>query len=805
MFPWGRCPRRAEPALVSLGRGIEGDALPFRFPIGVALSLVVLCLTACSTVSQLGPEYARDGVDDVHDEAREIRQVFTELQGDLNRIRDRLVSMGDPVDLSEARSSVRDTEAALGRLRSLETMAKELLGRGQELLNEAPTTYRGPQALHLRQKLRLLREAVGVLGGLGDEMPRTLDAGAALVACGAALIQGEDPAPCQDQALAQKGQGSDKPGVATGEDGADGSDPDRAAAMEVVARVWDRATPTDLVGGLESIVSHPTDPTVWWVSDGARVWVTDDGGDSYGLVVRATGSRRSRESSEEEERDAAPTPGGPDERAIEGAGQGYESITDDPTEERLEAEAMDLREGEAQPRLRSRRSRGKSAITELVARVGPRLRLVGDRIYLCGAVGLWSADAAARSLGTDREHRFGRSIPVFDVTLDRHGKRWVATSEGLFVLAEGDRSTPTRGNASRDPVFSVQVLGRYLVGGGSEGLWIGDGHYVVRVGLLSGSAVPVDVLALDETRVAVATGDHVSIVRFPTDSPPRVEGQWPVSGASRIALSSDGKLLAAGSSGLWVEERTGQWTRSSEGLMDRHIKGVAGVAPGGAAISLVVSRSGAFRYISEMTKVVADRGRGAIGPAIEGAPTSRDVVLAGYRARGVSHERVDGWHLRQGLSFLLPQVNLSYQTYRARYTDGILVDALEEIVLTNVRVVPDEYDLRVFASWDLGLIFFANPSFEGGQWGWGSLASETRRVLDDRAEIRDSVVPLHNRWVEARVKYATHGVADTRAELKRVLELQHLEADLHALTSGAFHAPPLPQSSTSRSDQGETP
>ena len=276
-------------------------------------------------------------------------------------------------------------------------------------------------------------------------------------------------------------------------------------------------------------------------------------------------------------------------------------------------------------------------------------------------------------------------------------------------------------------------------------------------------------------------------------------------GARRLARSGDGRLLAAGPSGLWVEERPGQWTRSSEGLRDRKLKDVAGVAKGGDAISLVVSRSGAFRYISELSKVVSDRGRGAIGPVIKGASTGREVVLAGYDSRGVSDNRVSRWRLRQSLSFLLPQVDLTYQTIRARYTSGMLIDSLEETVLTDVLVIPDEYDLRVFARWDLGLIFFANPYFDGGAYGWNGLANETRRVLDDRISIRESIVPLYNRWVDARVKYATRAAVNTRAEIKRLLELEHLEADLHVLTDGAFRAPPRLQSSTSRSTQGEIP
>ena len=572
------------------------------------------------------------------------------------------------------------------------------------------------------------------------------------------------------------------------------------------ARVWDRATPADLVGGLEAVASHPSDPKIWWVSDGSKVWVTDDGGDSYGLVLRAAGARRAR--GQVRDSQAEPEEGArrraeldPTETSTEDGA----SITDDPSPASVEADALGLGAADRSPRRRRGVSRGASSVTELVDRVGSRLRLVDDRIYLCGAAGLWSAHAAARSLGTDREHRFGRSIPVFDVTQDRHGKRWVATSEGLFVLAEGDRSTPTRGNASRDPVISMQVLGRYLVGGNAEGLWIGDGHYVVRTGLMSGSALPLDVLALDETRVAVATGNEVWIVRFPVNAPPRIEGQWPVAGARRLATSADGRLLAAGTAGLWVEERPGQWTRSSEGLVDRDLKGVAGVAPGGQAISLVVSRAGAFRYISELAKVISDRGRGAIGPAIKGASSARETVLAGYESRGVSQDRISRWRALQSLSFLFPEVSLTYQTNRARYTSGLLVDTLEKTVLTDVLVTPDEYDLRVFARWDLGVIFFANPYFDGKQWGWGSLATETRRMIDERVEIREAIVPLHNRWVGARVEYATRTAPDTKAEIKRLLELQHMEADLHVLTNGAFRAPSQLQSSTSRSNQGEIP
>jgi hypothetical protein len=238
-----------------------------RFHISIALSLVLLSLNGCAIISQLGPKYKRDTVDDFHDKAMEIQQTFTDVHADLLRIRGRLVAMIDDVELSEARNSVREAKAALGRMKKLPNMAKELFGVGQALLTQAPTKYMGPQALHLPQKLRLLKEAADVLVSLGDEVTGIIEAGTAVVNCGSALITGGDRAPCHDEALAAMGQRADDGSLAmtdadgaigsgmgaaaateTDADGANGSGMGAAAATDYAARVWDRATPTDLVG-----------------------------------------------------------------------------------------------------------------------------------------------------------------------------------------------------------------------------------------------------------------------------------------------------------------------------------------------------------------------------------------------------------------------------------------------------------------------------------------------------------------------------------------------------------------------------
>jgi hypothetical protein len=175
-----------------------------RHPLGtLSLMFLVASLSGCAALSQLGPKYKRDSVDDFHDKAMEIQGVFTEANADLLRIRGRLVAMVDDVRLVEARNAVRDAKSVLGRLTKLPARGKELLGIGQALVTKAPAQYMGPQVLHLPQKLMLLKEAIGILAGLGDQVTSLTDSGKVVIGCGSALISGGDRSPCEDTSLAE--------------------------------------------------------------------------------------------------------------------------------------------------------------------------------------------------------------------------------------------------------------------------------------------------------------------------------------------------------------------------------------------------------------------------------------------------------------------------------------------------------------------------------------------------------------------------------------------------------------------------
>jgi hypothetical protein len=208
-------------------------------PDGRSSLLVVLAavlISGCAVMSQFAPKYQRDKVDDFYDKAMEIQAVFENANADLLRIRQRLVAMVDEVRPVEARNAVRDVKSVLKRLGDLPGRGKELLGVGQALITSSPKKYLGVQALNLPKKLGLLKEAIAILAGLGDQVGALADSGTKVMACGSALVQGGDRSPCEDSTLADLGSEtgtSDMPEQVASSEGRTGSP--AAARVEPVS------------------------------------------------------------------------------------------------------------------------------------------------------------------------------------------------------------------------------------------------------------------------------------------------------------------------------------------------------------------------------------------------------------------------------------------------------------------------------------------------------------------------------------------------------------------------------------------
>ena len=187
------------------------------------------------------------------------------------------------------------------------------------------------------------------------------------------------------------------------------------SAQASATLVWDQVGPANAAEGLSSLEFDPADPQILWVGGSGRVWVSDDGGTTFHLVLQITTYRRSKSSLEDAKKESEdPTTG---------------DSTDDEADE---ISLIDGGRGATRSSVVKRASR-KQARLLVASRIRggiSRIRLIGDRLYVCSTRGLWSISRKARRLGSERVELNGRKAVVTDIA--RSGKSLlVATASGL--------------------------------------------------------------------------------------------------------------------------------------------------------------------------------------------------------------------------------------------------------------------------------------------------------------------------------------------------------------------------------------
>ncbi|MEC9072829.1 MAG: hypothetical protein VX938_10635, partial [Myxococcota bacterium] len=438
------------------------------------------------------------------------------------------------------------------------------------------------------------------------------------------------------------------------------------------AFVWEEVGPSTRKG-IQAVAVDPVDPQVVWVTDGTRVWVTDDGGESWQPVMRATFSRSSSYGAGGATRSRG---------ASDGADSDADSSSDDD-----EAETFRLRplrvdddglgeDGVTRPDGARRSVRRRRSVTP--AEIGPRLRVIGDSVYLCVRGGLWVADRSARNLGTDRRLRFGRQVAVFDVVEAEAGALWLSTGGGLMHLDARERATAVPGSVGDRAVVTTRVLEQGLLVATAEGLWSGWSGRVQRLGLSLDAAR--DLVVLSEHRVVVCTAREVALISLVPGASPEVLASWPMAGVSRLAVDRNQVLWAAGSGGVWSRtlDLAASWEPRDAGLRDRRIAGLA--ATRGTVRLWLVGSGGAWRRISE--RVQAERAgdrRGFLES--EGAPGVWRTLSVAQRQRFASLDHLRNLRLAQSTAWVLPDVNVSYTNYFARDETALFVDELDQLLL----------------------------------------------------------------------------------------------------------------------------
>lgn len=540
---------------------------------------------------------------------------------------------------------------------------------------------------------------------------------------------------------------------------------------------WEPAGPIATSTGMTAVATDPDDPKVVWLGSASSVWVSDDDGQTFHLVLqlsRSSGLVRETGSAPVESEDEADDNPLPEEELEEG-----------------EDEESDLQidtEGDSASRNGDDEGFNEEGefvedTTGVLERFGVvRLRVIGDRVFVCTSRGLFTVQRAARRIGTGRELRFGRRIAVNDVATTPDGQLWVATDAGLYNIGADGLGRLARGLEEDLAVRAAVVSEGRLVLATSRGLRFGsrtsDGFDRFSIG--GRDAGLEDLLVEPEGRILVAGAEQVvRIVARPGESP-LVEDLQQVPGAARLALGRDGARWAVGFRGAWRWRPDEGWQRASDGLFDRRLVDVA-PGLGGKAHLWVVGRTGGWRLVAEDARTYRTSAERLAATALEGWPSDEEVLAWANTARGVKLETVEKWAMEERLSWLLPRIELRMQWNRLRNEEYLFIPVFDRRLLDQVDVRPTGDLIQVMAWWDVMPAMLV--ALDGSRSVFEATRTRARRQLE---RVREVVMPLYQTWAKKKIDAVITEPADVREALRDLLMTQRLEADLHVYTNGRF-------------------
>lgn len=574
--------------------------------------------------------------------------------------------------------------------------------------------------------------------------------------------------------------------------------------------VWEPVGPVPMGDGMTAVESDPDDPNVFWIASASSVWVSDDGGESFRLVLqlsRATAIGRETGAGVTIESDPdpldTPTEGtdiDPDHEVVDPeTGEVVDSDdytdVDDPDgydEELYEPAEVDPDTGlpvdEEPEAVETTGDDGDAGGALLTADGGggedprfgiSRLRVVGDVVVVCTGRGAWTLPREARRIGSGQELRFGRRVAVNDAAPDAQGRIMLGTDRGLLQI--GSDGVARRVGLADDetPVLSLTLLGQRLVVGRQDGILIDSDVGLVPLGVSLRERVG-DLVALSDSQLLVAAAEQVALVLAEPGGAATVEQSWQVPGVLRIAIGREGSLFAVGSSGAWEYREDSGWLRRDEGLIDRRLADVASSASGPSFL-YIVGRAGAARLVPEQERIWSTRARFQAQRALEGMPTAEETIAWAQAARQIQPEDADALKLERSLAWLLPRVQVHFLLNRRRYENLLFIPVLERRILDQVRVVPDYEQFRVEARWDL------MPALLVALGGTDSQVRALELAAIRASErVRDTVNPLYQAWVRKRIDLVAGQFRSPRDAVRELLTVQQLEADLYVYTAGRF-------------------
>jgi len=547
------------------------------------------------------------------------------------------------------------------------------------------------------------------------------------------------------------------------------------ARAEPVGEVWEPAGPVSTSAGMTAVASDPDNPKVVWIGSATTVWVSDDEGASFSVVLQLSrASGMVRDTGSEPAEDPTDLEDDPDEQ---------ERVEDQLEEEGIDPDDLVIESGDSNDH-QDGTSDDNADNARVAARFGVvRMRVYGDVLYVCTSSGLHTVSRSARTLGTGREIRFGRKVAVNDVAVTADTKIWIATDGGLVQLGNDGIGVPARGLEEDLQVRALAISEGRVVAATSRGLRIAsptaDGFDRLSVGGREDGGLE-DILVEVNARILVAGSNQVSRILVRPGEVPVSEASWNVPGAARLAMGRDNARWAVGAKGAWRWKPDQAFERVTDGLFDRRLSDVA-TGYGSLAALWSVGRSGAWRLVAESGHAYSASAVRLAKTALEGYPNGDKVLTWAVAANGSDLDTIDGWALEERLAWLLPRVELLWRWDRHRYEEFLLIPILDRRILDSVDVRPVGDDFRIMAYWDLMPAITA--ALDSSRSVYESSRVRARRQLE---QVREVVLPLYQTWASKRVELATTEDLSLRDAIKAMLAIQRLESDLHVYTGGHF-------------------
>jgi hypothetical protein len=531
--------------------------------------------------------------------------------------------------------------------------------------------------------------------------------------------------------------------------------------------VWQQAGPPGAGDGLSAIAVDQDDPNVVYFAGASTVWVSDDGGETFNIVVQlGRALTRRTASSDSENQDTDWDDSEADENDPAPLDQGFDMS-------RNNDDALEEEDGPQDRRAK------KEAIKALVKRNSiTRLRILGDRVYVCGARGLVSFPRQTRTFTVPKTEWMGRKEMVLDVAPRQGGGLWIATRKGLHELEPGGGGRAVPGMLGQAVV--TRLLSKDgLMAASDSGVWTASAQGFMRGAVLPRRRIIRDMI-VSRGNLWALTKDQ--LFRFDAKTL-NLREIITFYGGRRLSIGRQGKLWVAGDSGIWTLGDAGSLEPSRAGLGQALFRDIVSTREGPHPL-WVVGRGGAWRLTTEVQRVLSERAR-RIDAVVKDIPTAYAVMEQIQRIHRVHSEQLNTWRSQMATAWLLPKVDLNYTPVRRRVEWLSFLPTLNSNVIDEVRILPLDDEFRVFAYWELSPPLYA--LLDRGEGGQDSgFNEELKRSYTETERLRRRTSPIYAAWLHALVKVRTSSPNNIRRALRERLELQRLSADLDALTGGHF-------------------